>query len=136
MTRFKRFFVFLCTLPLLNILLTLWLYWDERHANPDSMSGGGFLLLCGGFFVLGLIAGLLFGAWAKPRWQAFFLYSLLSLFVLPQTYIELWRGTDLFWQMFLFYNCQQTLGFAAGMWYQMRRAQERETQHASQKEDF
>lgn len=113
MTQIKRFFIFLCTLPLFDILLTFWLHWDELHANPDRMSGGGFLLLFGGFFATGLIAGMLFGRHAAS-WPAVLFYGLLSLFVLPETYLQLWSSPNLFWRMFLLCNVQQAAGFALG----------------------
>lgn len=113
MTQIKRFFIFLCTLPLFDSLLTLWLHWDAAHADPSRMSGGGFLLLFGGFLVIGLIAGMLFGKHAAS-WPAVLFYGLLSLFVLPETYIQLWSSPNLFWKMFLFCNVQQAAGFALG----------------------
>lgn len=114
MTQIKRFFIFLCTLPLLDILLTFWLHWDELHANPDRMSGGGFLLLFGGFFATGLIAGVIFAKLSQLSPKSLAFYSLLSAFVFPETYLQLWRTGELFGSMFLFFNCQQAFGFTLG----------------------
>lgn len=123
---------YLCTLPLLNVLIVLYIRCGNALPQPYGSWPLLALLLPGTPFLIGMLAGIFWGGVPGLRWRMAALYSLVSAAIYPLQY-ELAFEPGLFWWLLALLGGQQGVGFLIGAWFRMSsvRETERRTQEAA-----